>query len=152
MRNHHRRKIKMMLFKVQKSISFIPFDYPDPLMSDIFKYKYKSQARPWVHSKKSVGRLEFLYKLGYKIPVLEDNEKHIRSYMTFNRSLDKPRSVRFPSPDDYDELNPHLSSLSQILKRINPGKKYFEPGQGHIRINHKKIRRGLQKVVEYEKI
>ena len=150
MRNHHRRKIKMMLFKVQKSISFIPFDLPDPLMSDIFKNKYKSQARPWVNTKKSKDRFQYLNKLGYKIPVLESNEKHIRSYMTFNRKLDKPRSVRFPSPDDYDELNPHLSSLSQILKRINPGRKYSEPGQGHIRINYKKIRRGLQKVAKYE--
>ncbi|QEE14621.1 hypothetical protein DSAG12_00434 [Promethearchaeum syntrophicum] len=138
----------MMLFKVQKSISFIPFDYPDPLMSEIFKYKYKSQANHWVNSKKSGNRLEYLNKLGYKIPVLENNEKNIRSYMTFNRKWDKPRSVRFPSPDDYDELNPHLSSLSQILKRINLGRKYSEPGQGRISINYKKIRRGLQKVAK----
>lgn len=150
MRNHHRRKIKLMLFKVQKSISFIPFDYPDPLMSEIFKYKYKSQANHWVNSKKSGDRLDFLSKLGYKIPVLENNEKNIKPYMTINRKLDKPRKVHFPSHDDYNELKPHLSSLSQILKRINPGRKYLEPEQGHIRINYKNIRRGLQKVVKYE--
>lgn len=141
----------MMLFKVQKSISFIPFDYPDPLMSEIFKYKYKSQERHnWVYSRNSGDRINSLNKLGFKIPVLENNEKNIIPYMAFNRKRDKSRTVRFPSHDDYNELNPHLSSLSQILKRINPGRKYSEPGQGHIRINYKNIRRGLQKIVEYE--
>ena len=131
MRNHHLRKIKMKLFKVQKSISFIPFDYPDPLMSDIFKYKYKSQGSPhWVNSGKSEGRLDFLYKLGYKIPVLENNENIKKSYMTFIRKINTPRRVRFPS-------------LSRILKRINPERKSLEPGR--IRIKYKTIWRGLQK-------
>lgn len=143
MRNHHRRKIKMKLFKVQNSISFVPFDYPDPLMSDIFKYKYKSQARPWVNSKKFGGRLEFLYILGYKIPVLENNETIKKSYMTYNRNIDTPRRVRFPSPGECNELNSHFNSLSRILKRINPGRKSLESGR--IRIKYKTIWRGLQK-------
>ena len=134
----------MKLFKVQKSISFIPFDYPDPLMSDIFKYKYKSQGSPhWVNSGKSEGRLDFLYKLGYKIPVLENNENIKKSYMTYNRNINTPRRVRFPSPDNFDELNPYFNSLSRILKRINPERKSLEPGR--IRIKYKTIWRGLQK-------
>ena len=134
----------MKLFKVQKSISFIPFDYPDPLMSDIFKYKYKSQGSPhWVNSGKSEGRLDFLYKLGYNIPVLENNENIKKSYMTYNRNINTPRRVRFPSPDNFDELNPYFNSLSRILKRINPERKSLEPGR--IRIKYKTIWRGLQK-------
>ena len=134
----------MKLFKVQKSISFIPFDDPEPLMSDIFKYKYKSQGSPhWVNSGKSEGRLDFLYKLGYKIPVLENNENIKKSYMTYNRNINTPRRVRFPSPDNFDELNPYFNSLSRILKRINPERKSLEPGR--IRIKYKTIWRGLQK-------
>ena len=134
----------MKLFKVQKSISFIPFDYPDPLMSDIFKYKYKSQARPWVNSReKSVSRIDLLCKLGYKIPVLENNENIKKSYMTYNRNIDTPRRVRFPSPDNFDEYNSHFNSLSRILKRINLERKSLEPGR--IRIKYKTIWRGLQK-------
>ena len=144
MRNHYRRKKKMKLFKVQKSISFIPFDYPDPLMSDIFKYKYKSQGSPhWVNSGKSGGRLDFLYKLGYKIPVLENNENIKKSYMTYNRNINTPRRVRFPSPGECSGFNSHFSSLSRILKRINPERKSLEPGR--IRIKYKTIWRGLQK-------
>ena len=138
----------MILFKVQKTISFIPFDYPDPLMSDIFEYKYKSQEKCWAISGKSRERINFLSKLGYKIPVLENNENFTKYYMIEDRKLDTPRKVRFPSPDDYDELNPHLSSLTRILNRINPGKKFSE--SGHIRIKYKIIRRGLQKVAKCE--
>lgn len=138
----------MKLFKVQNSISFIPFDYPDPLMSEIFKYKYKSQAKHWVNSmEKSGEKFEFLSKLGYKlpkIPVLENSGKNAISYMINNLNRDKGRKLRFPAPNDYNDLVPHLSSLNQILKRINPGKKYADPG--HIRIRYKIIRRGLTKV------
>jgi len=138
----------MKLFKVQNSISFIPFDYPDPLMSEIFKYKYKSQAKHWVNSmEKSGEKFEFLSKLGYKLPklpVLENSEKNAISYMINNLNREKGRKLRFPAPNDYNDLVPHLSSLNQILKRINPGKKYADPGR--IRIRYKIIRRGLTKV------
>ena len=148
MRNHHQRKKYMKLLKVQKTISFIPFDYPDPLMSDIFKYKYKSQEKRWAISGKSRERINFLSKLGYKIPVLENNEKNAITYMINNLKLKNPRKVRFPTPEDYNEFVPHLSSLNQILNRINPGKRFSEPDR--IRIKNKKIGRGLQKVAKYE--
>ncbi len=140
----------MKLFKVQKNLSFIPFDFPDPLMSEIFKYKYKSQGRKhWVNSREKPGkRFEFLYKLGYKIPVLENSEKTAISYMINNLYREKGRKLRFPAPNDYNDLVPHLSSLNQILKMINPGRKSLEPGR--IRIKYKTIWRGLQKVAKYE--
>ncbi|KAF5434903.1 hypothetical protein C5S36_04185 [Candidatus Methanophagaceae archaeon] len=138
----------MILFKVQKTISFIPIDNPDPLMSDIFTYKYKSQEKRGAISGKSGERINFLSKLGYKIPVLENNENFTKYYMFNDRKLEKARRVRFPSPDDYNELYPNLSSLTRILNRINPGKMSSEPG--HIRIKYKIIRRGLQKVAKYE--
>ena len=149
MRNHHGRKIKLKLFKVQNSISFIPFDYPDPLMSEIFKYKYKSQAKHWVNSMENSGeRINFLSKLGYKIPVLENNENFTKSYMIDNLKLKNPRKVRFPTPGVSNEFVPHLSSLNQILNRINSGKRFSEPG--HIRIKYKNIWRGLLKVDKNE--
>ena len=138
----------MKLFKVQNSISFIAFDYPDPLMSEIFKYKYKSQGTHWVNSMERSGeKFEFLSKLGYKLPklpVLENSEKNAISYMINNLNREKGRKLRFPVPNDYNDLVPHLSSLNQILKRINPGKKFAVPGR--IRIRYKIIRRGLTKI------
>ncbi len=131
----------MKLFKVQKSISFIPFDYPDPLMSDIFEYKYKSQGKRWAISGKSRERMNFLSKLGYKIPVLENKKKNVITYMINNLKLKNPRKVRFPTPEDYNEFVPHLSSLNQILNRINPGKRFSEPDR--IRIKNKKNREGI---------
>ena len=138
----------MILFKVQKTISFIPFDYPDPLMSDIFEYKYKSQEKCWAISGKSRERINFLSKLGYKIPVLENNEKNAITYMINNLKLKNPRKVRFPNPENYNEFVPQLSSLNQILNRINPGERFSEPDR--IRIENKNIGRGLQKVAKYE--
>ena len=132
----------MKLFKVRKSISFIPFDYPDPLMSDIFTYKYKSQGKRWAISGKSRERMNFLSKLGYKIPALENNEKNVITYMINNLKLKTPRKMRFPTPEDYNGFVPHLSSLNQILNRINPGKKFSEPDR--IRIKNKNIGRGLE--------
>jgi len=139
----------MKLFKVQKNLSFIPFDYPDPLMSEIFNYKYKSQGKKnWVSSmEKSGERFEFLNKLGYKIPVLENSEKTAISYMINNLNREKGRKLRFPAPNDYNDIIPHLSSLNQILKRINPEKKFSVPGR--IRLRYEIIRRGLTKIDKY---
>ena len=132
----------MRLLKVQKSISFIPFDYPDPLISQIIRYNHRNYEYQGVSLIGNFNRkIDILHRLGYKVPVLENNEKRSKSLRTHNRKLQKPQRVHLPSPGDFNELIPHLNSLNQILNRINPERK--SSGQGDLRINYKSIRRGL---------
>lgn len=126
----------MILFKTQKSIAFIPFDYPDPLMKEIFQPRIKNQGMNSIQTlQKSEDKFEFLLKLGYHLPDFPDKPNH--------SNMKNYGKLLLPTPHNFYRGIPHLGSLKEIFTRIKYGGVCST--RSRVKIDHKKIRRGFTK-------